>query len=143
MKTNPVFLLLISSTLWLGCRGESNPEKDLSQSFEFGETLTYEQQQGEYLFNKYCAICHGESGKGDGFNAYNLDPRPRDLSDPDYMKAFSHERLAEVIVQGGRGINKSVTMPAWGNTFRSYQIDYLVEYIKLFSQHQQTQSQQE
>jgi len=33
--------------------------------------LTYEQQQGKILYTKYCSVCHGEQGKGDGFNAYN------------------------------------------------------------------------
>ena len=36
---------------------------------------TYAERQGKQLFEQYCAICHGQSGEGDGFNAYNLNPK--------------------------------------------------------------------
>src|SRR5215203_6744661 len=35
---------------------------------------------GAALYNGHCAVCHGESGKGDGPVAALLDPRPRDFS---------------------------------------------------------------
>jgi mono/diheme cytochrome c family protein len=73
--------------------------------------LTYEERQGKVLFMKYCSVCHGVEGKGDGFNAFNLDPRPRDLSDKQYMSAFAEERLYQTIDLGGRGMNKSPSMP--------------------------------
>ena len=34
--------------------------------------------QGELVFNKHCAPCHGASGDGAGKAAEYLDPRPRD-----------------------------------------------------------------
>ena len=37
---------------------------------------------GKATFQHYCQTCHGETGAGDGFNAFNLDPHPRDLSRP-------------------------------------------------------------
>ena len=49
--------------------------------------LTYFQRQGQRLFLHYCAVCHGDRGAGDGFNAWNLDPRPRDLGDSAYQRA--------------------------------------------------------
>ena len=55
--------------------------------------LTYEQQQGKVLYTKYCAICHGDAGKGDGFNAYNLDPKPRDFTDPRAMAGIDDANL--------------------------------------------------
>ncbi len=36
---------------------------------------------GRKLYNYYCADCHGETGKGDGYNAEFLDIEPRDLTD--------------------------------------------------------------
>jgi len=42
---------------------------------------TYKERQGKQLFEQYCVVCHGQSGEGDGFNAYNLTPRPHSLSD--------------------------------------------------------------
>ncbi|MEE9170069.1 MAG: c-type cytochrome [bacterium] len=41
----------------------------------------YAERKGKHLYAHYCAVCHGASGEGDGFNAFNLDPRPRNLAD--------------------------------------------------------------
>ena len=38
--------------------------------------LGYNAREGQALYRHYCLNCHGEQGRGDGFNAYNLDPRP-------------------------------------------------------------------
>ncbi|MEW6325494.1 MAG: cytochrome c [Nitrospirota bacterium] len=37
--------------------------------------------EGRALFQYYCAHCHGAKGRGDGYNADFMDPRPRDLTD--------------------------------------------------------------
>jgi len=95
--------------------------------------FTYSERKGKILFEKYCAVCHGREGRGDGFNAWNLDPRPRDFTDARYMDALSDERLAETIREGGRGVNKSVLMPAWGGTFTEAQIEDLVSYLRTFA----------
>lgn len=92
--------------------------------------LTYEARQGRVLFLKYCSVCHGLEGKGDGFNAFNLDPRPRDLSDKQYMGAFSEERLYQTIDLGGRGMNKSPSMPSWGGRLNRREIKYIVSYVQ-------------
>jgi cytochrome c553 len=95
---------------------------------------TYTERQGKQLFEQYCAVCHGQSGEGDGFNAYNLNPRPHSLSDSTYMKALSSETLTETISFGGKGVNKSVLMPAYQNTLSKTQILNVVGYIETFTQ---------
>jgi cytochrome c553 len=95
---------------------------------------TYMERQGKQLFEQYCVVCHGQSGEGDGFNAYNLTPRPHSLSDSTYMKALSSETLAETISFGGKGVNKSVLMPAYQNTLSKTQISNVVVYIETFTQ---------
>jgi high-affinity iron transporter len=37
--------------------------------------------QGERVYRRYCASCHGDAGAGDGILATGLDPAPADLSD--------------------------------------------------------------
>jgi mono/diheme cytochrome c family protein len=95
--------------------------------------LTYEERQGKVLFMKYCSVCHGVEGKGDGFNAFNLDPRPRDLSDKQYMSAFAEERLYQTIDLGGRGMNKSPSMPSWGGRLNRQEIRYVIAYVESMS----------
>jgi len=94
--------------------------------------LSYEESQGALLYGKYCAVCHGEQGKGDGFNAYNLDPHPRDFSDSTYMKALSDDQVLRTISGGGRNVNKSPLMPAYGWTLSKQQIRYVMAYIRTF-----------
>ena len=95
--------------------------------------LTYEQTQGKYVFAKYCAVCHGTEGKADGFNTYNLDPKPHDLTDSGYLSAFPDERLIQTVTYGGVSVNKTPLMPAWGWTLKKDEIAYVVSYLRTFS----------
>lgn len=95
---------------------------------------TYSERQGKRLFEQYCVVCHGQTGEGDGFNAYNLNPRPHSLSDSIYMRVLSNEILTEIISFGGKGVNKSVLMPAYRNTLNKTQISNVVAYIGTFTQ---------
>ena len=101
--------------------------RDIWSSYTFGE------RQGERLYRHYCVVCHGKRGEGDGFNSYNLDPRPHSLADSAYVAALSDAILTQVIAYGGRGVNKSILMPAYMYSLNSDQISYIVAYIRSFS----------
>jgi mono/diheme cytochrome c family protein len=90
----------------------------------------YEVQQGEALYRHYCQTCHGDSGAGDGFNAFNLDPHPRDLGDPAFQKAKTDADLADAVRRGGAGVGLSPLMPPWGHTLAPRQIDELVLFVR-------------
>ena len=92
--------------------------------------LPYEARMGKVTFTYYCQTCHGESGAGDGFNAFNLDPRPRDLSDPEFQKKKSDAEIADAIRRGGAGVGLSALMPPWGHTLSARQVDELVLYVR-------------
>lgn len=123
----------IFNTVWSTTQ-ESNPAENNSETNSFSTSDQYTLRVGQELFKNYCQVCHGDTGEGNGFNAYMLSTKPRNFSDGDYMNALSDNRLAEAIREGGRGVNKSVLMPAWGNTFSPFEISYLVEYIRTFVQ---------
>jgi mono/diheme cytochrome c family protein len=88
--------------------------------------VSYELRLGNGIYRHYCQTCHGETGAGDGFNAFNLDPRPRDLSDPVFQKKKSDAELADTIRRGGAGVGLSALMPPWGHTLSPRQIDEVV-----------------
>ena len=94
--------------------------------------LSYELRLGQETFQHYCLICHGETGAGDGFNAYNLDPHPRDLSDPAFQKAKTDADLKDAIQRGGAGVGLSPLMPPWGRTLSPTQVDEVVLYLRTF-----------
>lgn len=91
---------------------------------------SYELRLGKDLFRHYCQACHGETGAGDGFNAYNLDPRPRDLSEPAFQKRKSDADLADAVRRGGAGVGLSPLMPPWAHTLSSRQIDEVILYLR-------------
>jgi mono/diheme cytochrome c family protein len=92
--------------------------------------VSYELRLGKEVFRHYCQTCHGETGAGDGFNAYNLDPRPRDLSDLAFQKRKSDADFADAVRRGGAGVGLSPLMPPWGHTLSARQIDEVILYLR-------------
>jgi mono/diheme cytochrome c family protein len=90
----------------------------------------YELRLGKGIYRHYCQTCHGDTGGGDGFNAFNLDPRPRDLSDPAFQKKKTNAELADTIRRGGAGVGLSALMPPWGHTLSARQIDEVILSIR-------------
>ena len=78
---------------------------------------------GEEMFNTYCAVCHGKSGKGDGPAATEFKIPPANLTllaqrhDGKYPASY----VAEVIETGPRDAKAhgSKDMPVWGTLFKS------------------------
>jgi len=92
--------------------------------------LGYNAREGQALFRHYCAPCHGEEGHGDGFNAFNLDPRPRDLGAPELQAQRSDEDLTSLLRTGGGAAGLSSAMPPWGRTLSERQIQSLLRYLR-------------
>lgn len=91
-------------------------------------------RQGKHLFEYYCAVCHGVSGRGDGLNADHLgDVHPTDLTESGIDK-LDDEEIYETIEGGGAAIDISYYMPPWGNVFSPEQINDLVAYIRTLSE---------
>lgn len=77
-------------------------------------------EMGSELYQRYCATCHGESGKGDGPTAGALKTRPADLTHiaarrggkfPDGEIARFIDGRFETPAHGSR------EMPVWGERF--------------------------
>jgi len=81
-------------------------------------------------YKTYCMQCHGMHGKGDGVNVPAMNILPRDHSDNAYMMKRTNAEIFKVIKFGGPAINKSVKMPAWGDTFTDKEIRELVGHIR-------------
>jgi|SRR5690554_3327644 len=88
-------------------------------------------QTGEEMYKVYCTQCHGTAGDGRGVNAAVMDVLPRSHIDPEEMGARQDKDLHKVIREGGKSINKSVLMPAWGHNLSDEQIDKLVRHLRV------------
>jgi len=81
-------------------------------------------------YKSYCMQCHGMHGKGDGVNVPAMNVRPRDHSDNKYMMTRTNTEIFKAIKFGGPAVNKSVKMPAWGDTFTDDEITQMVGHIR-------------
>lgn len=96
--------------------------------------LGYNEREGRALYRHYCLNCHGEEGRGDGFNAYNLDPKPRSLADSTFQAQHSDSDLTAAIRSGGAAVGLSTGMPPWGRTLDERQIHNLVVYLRTLTE---------
>jgi mono/diheme cytochrome c family protein len=141
-------LLIIFVAIFLpACEPEKNNisnEAVSDSSIDKAETIMYEgkdniwalynydEREGKRLFEHYCSVCHGIKGKGDGFNSYNLNPKPHSFADSNYILQLADSYLNQVITLGGESMNKSVLMPQYAHTLSEIQIDRIVSYIRTF-----------
>lgn len=86
--------------------------------------------KGKKLYAHYCTPCHGINGNGKGFNAKNLDPRPADHTNTQFMRKRSDKDLYDAIRGGGKAVGKSPLMPPWGKTLNDEQIKALILYLR-------------
>jgi len=87
---------------------------------------------GAVLHEKYCAECHGDSGKGDVI-VMHMDSPPKDQSDPAYMKTLPDSFLYLAVCKGGEAVGRSFIMPGWGDLLSDQEIKDLVARIRAFS----------
>lgn len=135
---NRSLLTLLALLSLTGCSKKSKevkaappaPAADAAAPAADAPLLSYELRLGKDTYRHYCMLCHGESGAGDGFNAFNLDPHPRDYSDPAFQKKKTDADLADAIRRGGAGVGLSPLMPPWGHTLTDSQINQVVLYIR-------------
>lgn len=95
------------------------------------EGLTREQTDGKRLFVHYCATCHGDAGRGDGQNAYNLDPKPPDFSES--LKVHQPPYWRQIIEGGSAAVGRSPQCPPWGRMLVSSDLDTLVAYLQVLA----------
>ncbi|HJU84705.1 MAG TPA: cytochrome c [Holophagaceae bacterium] len=130
MSNQVRFILAAGALLLLPACARKAPAKPAVAAAAAEVQLTYEQRLGKAVFQHYCLNCHGEQGAGDGFNAFNIDPHPRDLSDPAFQKAKTDDELADTVRRGGAGVGLSPFMPPWGKTLSADEVDQVVSYVR-------------
>jgi len=81
---------------------------------------------GQNLFATHCALCHGESGKGDGPVGLTLNPRPADLAQHAIPGVHTDAQLFEWITNGFPGSQ----MPPFKNTLSDSDRWNLVNFIR-------------
>jgi mono/diheme cytochrome c family protein len=100
-------------------------------------SLAVSRASGKLLYDHYCAICHGESGGGDGFNAYNVKAAfgvsPTAFADSATMAALRDSVALASIRDGGSAVGKSPAMPPWGYTLSLGELVDVWNYARSFA----------
>ena len=86
-------------------------------------------EHGYQHYQRYCQVCHGEEGDGDGIMTQLIGMMPIDHTNPNETNRFSNEELMQSILNG-----KGRFMPAWRGTLSQAEVEALVSYIRLLSQ---------
>lgn len=84
---------------------------------------------GLRLYQKYCQVCHGMEGEGDGIMTKLMGMTPMDHTNPNVTNRLDNEELARSILDG-----KGTYMPAWRGILSQNDVEALVSYIRLLSQ---------
>ena len=81
---------------------------------------------GEALYQKQCAGCHGDTGKGDGAMGEELTPKPSNLVDADWKHGSTDGEIFTVIRDGV----KSTGMKPFARKMTTHQLWDVVNYVR-------------
>ena len=82
--------------------------------------------RGATVYSKYCALCHGSGGAGDGRAAAMQKVPPADLT----VSTRSPGYKLQIVRDGGAELGRSSSMPAWRDVLSDAEIAEVVEYIE-------------
>jgi len=86
---------------------------------------------GKQIYDKQCAGCHGDTGKGDGAMGEELNPKPANLADADWKHGSTDGEIFVVIRDGV----KSTGMKPYARKITTHQIWDVVNYVRSLAAH--------
>ncbi len=87
--------------------------------------LNRTEKRGGRLFQNNCAFCHGADGTGQNWIGKFMEPHPRNLQDPNFMRERTRDMLAHAIREG----LPNTSMPAWKSVLKENEIQAIISYI--------------
>ena len=82
--------------------------------------------RGRTLYGMNCAVCHGESGKGDGPKAAGFQPKPINFTDVQVMGTITSEKFEKSVVEG----LPNITWHTFGNLLNPDEVRDVTEYVR-------------
>jgi mono/diheme cytochrome c family protein len=86
--------------------------------------------KGEATYAKFCASCHGPTGKGDGPMGVRMNPKPKDFADKPYNASMKDDYLVKIILEGGKAVGKSPMMPKMAATLKENDAADIILYLR-------------
>lgn len=91
-------------------------------------SLMGDPEVGMGLYQKYCQVCHGEEGDGNGIMTRLTGIMPMDHTNPNETNRLDNAGLMKSILDG-----QGQYMPAWRGILSQTDVEALVSYIRLLS----------
>ena len=116
MKARIVLMTLyLGAGLWVGC----HPVPQVADTPRVADAP----KPGQAAFQKYCAACHGSTGKGDGYTTFN--PPVADLT-----SAKVSTQLAPQLIRTVHKGRANTAMGRWENVLSDQEIEDVVAYLR-------------
>jgi cytochrome c oxidase cbb3-type subunit 3 len=80
-----------------------------------------------------CAPCHGKDGKGQGPMSKAMKLKASDWTDKAAMEKITDDFLRDIIIKGGKAVNKSKLMPGYSKKLKPADVANLVAFIRSFA----------
>ncbi|MFQ5949494.1 MAG: c-type cytochrome, partial [Nitrospiria bacterium] len=115
---------------------EEEDEEEEEEAVEAPVKLTGELAFGQTVYMKRCFHCHGVKGRGDGFSADRLNPRPANFARAQYKYASTIKETLPTDEDLFRTVSKGLPgtgMPAWEKVLSEEERRAVIQYIKTFS----------
>lgn len=81
--------------------------------------------RGAAVFSKYCVLCHGANGKGDGRAVSLQKVPPANLTISPRSLAYK----VQIIRKGGGAMGRSAGMPAWNGVLSEEELAEVAAYV--------------
>lgn len=120
-----VVILGIAFMYFFGCGKTEQPASPAPPAVK--EKMPEKQAvDGKEIYSKYCAVCHGKGGKGDGI------PGARNFTDKSEWKTYGKdEQTYKVISEGGTSVLGPMSgMPPFGGVLSEQEIKAVMAYVK-------------
>jgi len=115
----------------LACRAPAPAARDALQAAFKDDALTASEARGHRLFLERCATCHGPQGRGDGQNAYNLEPAPPDFGES--LVRVTVDERRRIIEGGTASVGRSPLCPPRGRSLGPDDVDALLAWLDVAS----------
>jgi mono/diheme cytochrome c family protein len=93
-----------------------------------GPVLSADPDKGRPMYEKYCLLCHGPEGRGDGPVGLHAKPPAANFHSPESKKK-SDAALLQLIQQG----HPETAMASWKGALSDEQINDIIAYIRKLS----------
>lgn len=83
-------------------------------------------KEGEELYQKNCSVCHGDKGDGNTWVSHELNPKPKNFTDPLVITVMTRKRMRDSIINGRSG----TAMQAFKTQLSESEVNLIIDYIQ-------------